>query len=191
MTASAPQTRARPRYSVSSNGPMAFTVQSYVIADTSAIVLPTSNAHHAQRSPRRKAVTAMATRQQPEHHVVDAVHPEEHRHVSGGHRRRARELRPGAAGEALVPGGQDRLATWSEQVIRRNAAAIAPHATYPTSTMRMRIQRESRCSRLRGLRTYVGSPPVSLRIHRMHVCPKSTPAPYIIGQAPAITLMSC
>src|ERR1041385_339444 len=25
----------------------------------------------------------------------------------------------------------------------------------------------------------------------MQVCPKSTPAPYIIGQTPAITLMSC
>ena len=30
------------------------------MADTSAMVLPTSNAHHAQRSPWRKAVTAMA-----------------------------------------------------------------------------------------------------------------------------------
>jgi hypothetical protein len=38
---------------------------------------------------------------------------------------------------------------------------------------------------------HVGSPPVSLRIHCIHVCPKSTLAPYIIGQAPAITLMSC
>ena len=35
-------------------------VAAYLIADTSAIVLPTSNAHHAQRSPWRKAVTAMA-----------------------------------------------------------------------------------------------------------------------------------
>ena len=34
------------------------TVQSYVIAETNAIVLPTSNAHHAQPSPRRKAVAA-------------------------------------------------------------------------------------------------------------------------------------
>ena len=39
--------------------------------------------------------------------------------------------------------------------------------------------------------SHEGSPPVSLRINRMHVCPKSTPSPYIIGQAPAITLMSC
>ena len=38
---------------------------------------------------------------------------------------------------------------------------------------------------------YVGNPPVSLSIHRMHVCPKSASAPYIIGQAPAIVLMSC
>jgi len=38
---------------------------------------------------------------------------------------------------------------------------------------------------------YVGSPPVNLRIERMHVCPKSTPSLYIIGQAPAITLISC
>src|SRR5687767_9833477 len=40
-------------------------------------------------------------------------------------------------------------------------------------------------------RLYVGSPPVNLMIHRMHVCPKSTSSPYIIGQAPAITLISC
>ncbi len=38
---------------------MAFTIQSYLMAATSAIVLP-SSAHHAQRSPRRKAVTTMA-----------------------------------------------------------------------------------------------------------------------------------
>jgi len=31
------------------------------MADTNAIVLPTSNAHHAQLSPRRNAVTVMAT----------------------------------------------------------------------------------------------------------------------------------
>ena len=58
VTASAPQTMARPRYSVSSNGPMAPTVQSYAIAETNAMVLPTSNAHHDQGSPRRKAVAA-------------------------------------------------------------------------------------------------------------------------------------
>ena len=60
VTASAPQMRARPRYSVSSNGPMAFTILSYAIADTNASVLPASSAHHAQASPRRKAVTVMA-----------------------------------------------------------------------------------------------------------------------------------
>ena len=60
MTASAPQTIARPRYSVSSNGPMALTIQSYRMADTSAAVLPTRSAHQAQGSPRRKALTAMA-----------------------------------------------------------------------------------------------------------------------------------
>src|SRR4029079_16936611 len=38
---------------------------------------------------------------------------------------------------------------------------------------------------------HVGNPPVSFRIHRMHACPKSTPSPYIIGQTPAITLISC
>src|SRR3954462_3560148 len=65
VTASAPQTNARPRYSVSSNGPMAFTSLSYVIADTNAIVLPASNAHHAQFSPRRNAVTAMALPMRP------------------------------------------------------------------------------------------------------------------------------
>jgi hypothetical protein len=31
------------------------------MADTDAIVLPTSNVHHAQRSPRRKAVTVIQT----------------------------------------------------------------------------------------------------------------------------------
>ena len=42
---------------------MAPTVKSYVIAAPYAIVLPTSNAHQAQGSPRRKAValTAMAS----------------------------------------------------------------------------------------------------------------------------------
>src|SRR5262245_9046466 len=65
VRASAPQTIARPRYSVSSNGPMAFTVLSYVIAATNAPVLPTSSAHHAQRSPRRKLVTAMALHMSP------------------------------------------------------------------------------------------------------------------------------
>ena len=39
---------------------MAFTIQSYLMADPSAIVLPTSKVHHAHRSPRRKAVTAIA-----------------------------------------------------------------------------------------------------------------------------------
>ena len=38
---------------------------------------------------------------------------------------------------------------------------------------------------------HVGSPPVSLRINRMHLCPRSMLSPYIIGQAPAITLISC
>jgi len=40
---------------------MAFTIRSYVMADTNATVLPMSNAHHAQPSLRRKAVTVMAT----------------------------------------------------------------------------------------------------------------------------------
>src|SRR5262249_27880341 len=65
VTASAPQTSARPRDSVSSKGPMASTILSIVIADTNAIVLPTSNAHHAQGSPRRNAVTAMALASSP------------------------------------------------------------------------------------------------------------------------------
>ena len=59
VTARAHRTNASPRYSVSSNGPMAFTIQSYRMADTSAMVLLASNVHQAQRSPRRKAVTAM------------------------------------------------------------------------------------------------------------------------------------
>ncbi len=62
-------------------------------------------------------------------------------------------------------------------------------AKYPTSTMRMRIH-ATRCSRFMAF-PYAGSPPVSLRNHRMHVCPKSAPGPNIMGQAPAITLMSC
>src|SRR5512134_319381 len=65
VTASAPQTRARPRYSVSSNGPMALTVMSYVIADNKATVFPTSSTHHAQRSPRRKAVMAITLPMKP------------------------------------------------------------------------------------------------------------------------------
>src|SRR5204862_2527670 len=56
VTASAPQTSARPKYSVSSNGPIALTIRSYAMADPNAIVLPTSSAHHAHASPRRKAV---------------------------------------------------------------------------------------------------------------------------------------
>src|SRR5262249_38462805 len=65
VPASAPQTSARPRYSVSSKGPMALTVLSYVIAATSALVLPASSVHHAQTSPRRNAVTAMTLPMRP------------------------------------------------------------------------------------------------------------------------------
>ena len=39
---------------------MAPTTRSYVIAATNAIVLPTSNAYHAQLSPRWKAVAVIA-----------------------------------------------------------------------------------------------------------------------------------
>ena len=53
---------AMPTYSDNSNGPMAFTVQSYVIAEPNAMVLPTSNAHHAHPSPRRKAVATNGDR---------------------------------------------------------------------------------------------------------------------------------
>ena len=121
---------------------------------------------------------------QPEHHVVDAVHPEEHEHVLGGHRRRAQKLRPGAAGVALVAGGQNRLATWSEQAIGHCSRHCAPR---DVSHIDDEDENPGEAARV----LHVGSPPVSLRIHRMHVCPKSTPAPYIIGQAPAITLISC
>src|SRR4026209_1811881 len=38
---------------------------------------------------------------------------------------------------------------------------------------------------------HLGSPPVRPSIQRMQRWPKSTPVPYIIGQAPAITLMLC
>src|SRR5262249_55355925 len=51
---------ASPRYSETSNGPMAFTIQSYLIADARVMTLPASNAHQAHVSPRRNAVTAMA-----------------------------------------------------------------------------------------------------------------------------------
>lgn len=51
---------AMPTYSSISNGPMARTIRSYVIGAPYAIVLPTSSAHQAQRSPRRNAVAAMA-----------------------------------------------------------------------------------------------------------------------------------
>src|SRR5262245_30720767 len=60
VAASAPTTVTRPRYSVSSNGPMAFTVQSYLMADTSAMMLQASSVHHAHAAPRRNAVAAMA-----------------------------------------------------------------------------------------------------------------------------------
>ena len=58
--ARAAQIKARPRYSDISNGPIAFAVRSYAMATTNAIVFPHSNAHQAQRSPRRKAVAARA-----------------------------------------------------------------------------------------------------------------------------------
>ena len=65
MTASAPHTEREPEVFRQLNGPMAFTVRSYVIAEPRATVLPTSSAHHAQRSPRRKAVAAMALPRRP------------------------------------------------------------------------------------------------------------------------------
>ena len=104
-------------------------------------------------------------------------------------RGRAREVRPGPAGVALVPGRQDRLATWAEQVIRRCRGPRAPrdvsHVDDEDENPRDALQS------FHGLSPYAGSPPVSLRNHRMHVCPKSAPGPNIIGQAPAITLMLC
>jgi hypothetical protein len=42
---------ARPRYSDHSNGPIALTILSYVIAETKAVLLPTSSAHHAAWAP--------------------------------------------------------------------------------------------------------------------------------------------
>ena len=213
MTASAPQTRARPRYSVSSNGPMAFTVQSNFMADASAIVLPTSSAHHAQRSPRRKAVTAMALAISPNttlyapyirkitvmNAAVIGDVPASSDHEP---RRSPRTPRPGSA-----------LPAWSEQMIRRQRRHRAPRdvshvdnqdehqgddafASSPSSRFQIRvglsISQPLRSSWRRNAQSgYAGNPPVSLRIHRMHVCPKSTPGPYIIGQAPAITLISC
>ena len=97
---------------------MAPTVQSYVIAAPNAIVLPTSNAHHAHPSPRRKAVAVMAiatsanaTMYAPYNRksslmnsaVVGDVS------VSSDHER---------LGEALVTGSQDWSGTWSGQALR-------------------------------------------------------------------------
>jgi hypothetical protein len=65
VTARLPYITARPRYSDHSNGPIAPTILSYVIAETNAMVLPASSAHHAQRSPRRNAVAAIATASRP------------------------------------------------------------------------------------------------------------------------------
>src|SRR5215470_19286311 len=65
VTARLPYITARPRYSDHSNGPIAPTILSYVIAETNATVLPASSAHHAQRSPRRNAVAAIAIANRP------------------------------------------------------------------------------------------------------------------------------
>src|SRR6185369_306790 len=114
--------------------------------------------------------------------VVDAVHPVEHRHVSRDQRGGVRERRPRAAGVALVPRWQDRLATWPEQVVRRCSGPRAPRDVSHVD------DEDEHPANL--MASHVGSPPVSFMNHRMQACPTSTPSPYIIGQAPAITLMS-
>ena len=122
---------ARPRYSESSKSPMAFTVRSYAMADMNAIVLPTSNVHHAQRSPRRKAVTVMAIAISPKTTLKTPYSRKSTNDVLGGHRRRAHELRPRALGKALVTGSQDRRATWSRQEIRQCSRHRAPGGKSP------------------------------------------------------------
>src|SRR5205809_6457145 len=155
-------------------------------------------------------------RHQPERHVKHAVHPEKYVYVLGRHRSRTGELRPGPFGEALITGGEDRCATWAEQVIRQCSRHRAPRdkSRVDDEDENQGDAAPSRRHRRPGSKflpvfhftdhsiphgaetpplptAYVGSPPVSLRIQRMHVCPKSTPSPYIIGHAPAITLISC
>src|SRR5512138_3720712 len=109
------------------------------MADTSVIVLPAKSAHHAQRSPRRKAVTVMATVTSPNATLYmpyvrysrimylavsgDAL-------TSAGHE--PPENPSNAAGRIALPPGPSRPSG--------DAAAPAPHSTNPTSTTRTRIQ---------------------------------------------------
>src|SRR4029077_5860710 len=123
------------------------------------------------------------------------VHSKKHDDVLGGHRRCAHEFRPRAFGETFVAGGQDRRATWSRQEIRKcsrhrtprskssirdeyespSSVVSSPHCACRGSRLLRRLHVVNHCvSSCRGrlLKAYVGSPPVSLRINRMHVCRK-------------------
>ena len=66
-------------YAVSSNGPMALTVMSYVIADNKPTVFPTSSTHHAQRSPRQSS----GDLEKPPHAGVSEVGPGAVHHRAG------------------------------------------------------------------------------------------------------------
>src|SRR5262249_2306688 len=104
----------------------------------------------------------------------------------GRHWRRSRQLRPRAPREAFISGRDNWLATWSEQMTREGCRHPAP-----CDHSHVDDQNEKTGDEAATIFIHCGSPPVSLRNHRMPVCPKSTPSPNIIGQAPAISLMSC
>ena len=155
------------------------------MAAPNAIVLPTSSTHHAQLFAAAEGSGRDGDRQQPERHVEGAVHPEEHLDEPA---RAWPEFQPRAPAEAFITRRQDGRTARSEQVLRRQRRHGAPQED-PASATRMRIHARGAVGPWRS--PHAGSPPVSLRNQRMHVCPKSAPWPNIIGQAPAITLISC
>src|SRR5436190_1332119 len=143
VKASATQVAARPTYSDISKGPIAFTIQSYRIAAPSAIVLPKSSAHHAQRSPRRKAVAAIPTPSSPNATLY------------APYVRKSRVMNAPAIGDVPARADHDSLVKPSYPAGRMGAApgpdkcsgnnaAIAPHATNPTSTTAMATQAKRR-----------------------------------------------
>src|SRR6185503_19971059 len=92
-------------------------------------------------------------------------------------------LRPGAVRVPFVAGGQDRLASRPPQQVIRGRGGHGP----PQDGREIHDEDENQGNDATPL--HCGRPPVSLITHRMHLCPKSTPGPNIIGQAPAITAM--
>src|SRR6266511_5976374 len=118
---------------------MARTVQSYVIAATKASVLPIANAHHAQTSPRRKAVT------------VTIIAIRENATPYRPYIRKTKVMNPAVAGDVLASADQEFPVKPSYSALRIGAefgpskcsgaiAAIAPQASNPTSAIRMRVQ---------------------------------------------------